>query len=299
MKSSLRYVLVFGLLVVLIFWNKRFLLEQYFWVKSTWFIESIQNKKSVGLNAYQVDIEAKKVSGTSRNLSGLTYNPETNTLFSVVNEPPAILELSKQGDLIRKIPVDGVRDLEGISHIRFNEFVITDERDQKIIEVKIARNTTHIHRGDLSYIRIGLERSDQNKGFEGVEWDDSRQALFVVKEKSPKKIYALRGFPPKANRYVAIEIDEWKPTRHHSSFITDLSSIFIHQSTGNILLLGEESKLIAEYQYEGDFLSMLKLKAGYHGLANDVPQAEGIAIDQNDDIYIVSEPNLFYRFTKK
>jgi uncharacterized protein YjiK len=298
-KLKNRYFLVLVLLIGLLFYNKRYISEQFFWIKSSWFIETIQNKKSLRLNAYQVDIDAKKVSGTNRNLSGLTYNPETDTLFSVVNSPPAILELSKEGDLIRKIPVDGVKDLEGISHVRFNEFVITDERDQRIIEVKIARDTTHIHKGGLNYIRIGLGQSDKNKGFEGVEWDDSRQALFVVKEKSPKKIYALRGFPPKVNRYIPIEIDEWKTTQYHSSFITDLSSIFIHQSTGNILLIGEESKLIAEYQYEGDFLSMLKLKAGYHGLAKDVPQAEGIAIDQNDDIYIVSEPNLFYRFTKK
>lgn len=298
MKLKNRYFLVLVLLIGLVFYNKHYISEQFFWIKSTWFIEDVQSKNSLRLNSYQVDIDAKKVSGIDRNLSGLTYNPETDTLFSVVNSPPAILELSKEGDLIRKIPVDGVKDLEGISHIRFNKFVITDERDQKIIEMNIAGDTTYIHKNSLNYIRIGLGQFDKNKGFEGVEWDDSRQTLFVVKEKSPKKIYALRGFPPKANQYVAIEIDEWKPSKNHSSFISDLSSVFIHQTTGNITLLGEESKLIAEYQYEGDFLSMLKLKAGYHGLLKDVPQAEGLAIDHDDSLYVVSEPNLFYRFRK-
>lgn len=298
MKLKVRYLLVLALLIGFMFYNKPFISEQFFWIKSSWFEKDLNNKKSLRLNLYQVDIDAKKVSGIDRNLSGLTYNPETDTLFSVVNDPPAILELSKEGDLIRKIPVDGVRDLEGISHIRFNKFVITDESDHRVIEVNIARDTVYIDKNSLGYIRIGLGQSHKNKGFEGVEWDDSRQALFVVKEKNPKKIYALRGFPPKVNRYVAIEIEEWKPTKHHSAFITDLSSIFIHQTTGNITLLGEESKLIAEYQYEGNFLSMMKLKAGYHGLMNDVPQAEGLAIDHDDIIYVVSEPNLFYRFRK-
>jgi uncharacterized protein YjiK len=298
MSPKILFFLVLLLLIGFVFYNKHSISGHFFWIKSTWFIKDVHSKKSLKLNSYYVDIDAKKVSGIDRNLSGLTYNPATDTLFSVVNDPPAILELSKEGDLIRKIPVDAVKDLEGISHIRFNQFVITDERDQKIIEVNISRDTTYIHKKNLSHIKIGLGKSDKNKGFEGVEWDESRQTLFIIKEKSPKMIYALRGFPPQSNQYVSIEVDEWKPTKHHSSFTSDLSSIFIHQKTGNILLLGEESKLIAEYQYEGDFLSMLKLRAGYHGLTNDVPQAEGLAIDHDDFIYVVSEPNLFYRFKK-
>ena len=35
-----------------------------------------------------------------------------------------------------------------------------------------------------------------------------------------------------------------------------------------------------------------------HGLKRGVPQAEGLAIDDQGVLYLVSEPNLFYRFAK-
>ncbi len=37
---------------------------------------------------------------------------------------------------------------------------------------------------------------------------------------------------------------------------------------------------------------------GNHGLTDDVPQAEGLAMDDRGSLYVVSEPNLFYRFSR-
>jgi uncharacterized protein YjiK len=34
-------------------------------------------------------------------------------------------------------------------------------------------------------------------------------------------------------------------------------------------------------------------------LKDDIPQPEGISMDSQDNIYLVSEPNLFYKFSKK
>ncbi|TRT27641.1 hypothetical protein DNP05_23700 [Salmonella enterica subsp. enterica serovar Panama] len=34
------------------------------------------------------------------------------------------------------------------------------------------------------------------------------------------------------------------------------------------------------------------------GLRSDIPQAEGITSDDRDTLWIVSEPNLFYRFIR-
>ncbi|EMK6321008.1 SdiA-regulated domain-containing protein [Salmonella enterica] len=43
---------------------------------------------------------------------------------------------------------------------------------------------------------------------------------------------------------------------------------------------------------------VMSLRRGHCGLRRDIPQAEGIASDDWDTLWIVSEPNLFYRFTR-
>lgn len=42
----------------------------------------------------------------------------------------------------------------------------------------------------------------------------------------------------------------------------------------------------------------MTLLRGFNGLKNTIPRAEGVAIDEQGALYMVSEPNLFYRFEK-
>ena len=43
----------------------------------------------------------------------------------------------------------------------------------------------------------------------------------------------------------------------------------------------------------------MTLLRGFNGLKDTIPRSEGVAIDEHGTLYMVSEPNLFYRFEKK
>ena len=69
--------------------------------------------------------------------------------------------------------------------------------------------------------------------------------------------------------------------------------------TGHLILLSDESHQIIEVNKEGVEISRLDLSRGNAGLNDDVPQAEGITMDQDGDIYVISEPNRFSRLKRK
>jgi uncharacterized protein YjiK len=88
------------------------------------------------------------------------------------------------------------------------------------------------------------------------------------------------------------------PKRDAGMFVRDLSSLQYDERSGHLLALSDESRLILELDVDGRPLTTLSLSKGRQGLQKTVPQAEGIAMDDDGTLYLVSEPNLFYVFKK-
>ena len=88
------------------------------------------------------------------------------------------------------------------------------------------------------------------------------------------------------------------PKRDAGMFVRDLSSLQYDESSGHLLALSDESRLILELDVDGRPLSTMSLSKWRQGLQKNVPQAEGIAMDDDGTMYLVSEPNLFYVFKK-
>lgn len=88
------------------------------------------------------------------------------------------------------------------------------------------------------------------------------------------------------------------PKRDAGMFVRDLSSLQYDERSGHLLALSDESRLIIELDVDGRPLSTMSISGGRQGLQKTVPQAEGIAMDDDGTLYLVSEPNLFYVFKK-
>lgn len=81
--------------------------------------------------------------------------------------------------------------------------------------------------------------------------------------------------------------------------MSDFSGLHFDKNSRHLLFLSDQSKTIAEVSLDGVQVSFADLESGFLGLKKDIPQAEGITMDDEGNLFIVSEPNLFYRFNKR
>jgi uncharacterized protein YjiK len=250
-------------------------------------------------STYQIGIEAKPIEGLTENTSALTYNSVTGTLFTTINTPPALAELSVDGKLLRKIPLTGARDVEGITHVEGDRFIIVDEGKSRLNWISIGPDTTSIDLAGTPFITLDLG-TFSNLGFEGLSWDQRKQELVVVQEMLPVRVLVVEGLERAVQGGgLGVTLREWKPNNWAGHAVIDLSSVTVHDPTGNMILLSHKSSVLVEYDALGAPLSMLSLWGGQHGLRENVPQAEGVTIGPEGEVYIVSEPNLLYRFDRK
>ncbi len=271
--------------------------EQGWFSLQQWLHADDWRQRSLWLGDYQASIQGLPIAGLDDDLSALTYDPLRRSLFSVTNSNPHVIELGLDGRLLRSIPLHGFGDPEAIEYIAPGVFVISDEREQRLVKVHIDADTQTLHAADGQQLSLGIGRNG-NKGFEGLAYDSQQHRLFVAKERNPTRIYQVSGFPHiDAGSPLAVHIAD---DAAHSGrlFLRDLSSLQYHAGSGHLLALSDESRLILELDVNGQPISSLSLRAGEHGLQQHVPQAEGVAMDEDGTLYLVSEPNLFYVFRK-
>ncbi|HCN18701.1 MAG TPA: hypothetical protein DIS73_00175 [Planctomycetia bacterium] len=203
--------------------------------------------------------------------SGLTYDPHTDTLWTVRDGRGGVYQLDKQGELLTIIDIR-TNDLEGIAYNPLNDtFLLAEERHREILEIDRQGNV-------LRTIKVPIEWRmwNLNHGIEGVSIDPRTGHVFVANEKSPKAVIEL---DEDGNVIKSFEVEE----------ADDLSDICYAYSSGNLLVLSHESKKIMEFTPGGKLVSSLTI---------DIPQAEGITKDADGNIYIICDKSeTLYVFT--
>ncbi|MGR9100872.1 MAG: SdiA-regulated domain-containing protein, partial [Gammaproteobacteria bacterium] len=135
------------------------------------------------LDGYVLSRGPVRLNGISGNASGLTYNPESGTLFLIQNKPENIDELDKNGNVLRKIKLPGFDDTEGIDHIGGNRFVLVEEYRGTVVVASIDANSDFVDYGKSP--KMNVVRKSGNKGFEGVTYVPGLRKLILAKEKFP------------------------------------------------------------------------------------------------------------------
>lgn len=261
-----------------------------------WVVERFESpakrQASVWLPDYRAVIDAKRLPGMEKDeASDLSYNPQTKTLFSVMGKNPFLVELTLQGDVLRKMPLNGWNNPEGVTVMENGLMAVVDERQHSLTIVKVDASTTALNKADFPSYDLGPSK-DQNKAFEGVTWD-KRNQQFVLGEERPPALFTW-----KSDGSQTLVGDKQKLANTKLD-MRNLSALTIDPRTGHLLALSAESQLLLELDEKGEPVSFMTLLGGFNGLKNTISRAEGVTLDENGNLYMVSEPNLFYRFEKQ
>lgn len=261
-----------------------------------WVEESLESPAgraaSVWLPDYVVDIDAKLLPGMEKDeASDLSYNPVTKTLLSVMGKNPFLVELTLKGDVLRKIPLVGWNNPEGVAVLENGLIAITDERQHLLTIIKLAPDTTTLNIAEATKYDLGSSK-DQNKAFEGIAWDPRRQQILLGEER-PAAMFTWDSDGGELLTGDKQKVDS------PGLDVRNLSGLAVEPRTGHTLVLSADSHLLLELDEMGDQVSFMTLLGGFNGLNNTIPRAEGVAFDESGNLYMVSEPNLFYSFKKQ
>ena len=259
-----------------------------------------QSKKNDSrLQMYKNTSEIIELQNFGEDLSGVTYNYDTDTYFVIQNKTAVITELSKDfKKTVRRIELKNIidTDTEGIVYLGNNEFAISSEEknlvtlltikpDEKMIDL----NPTNNKNIQLMYLP---EANKRNRGLEGVcfarKTDSQSNVLFAVQEDKPKRLFKWMRPATKDHITDSSQLQLKEPIdieKIYKHLLNDLSDCTFDDLTGNIILLSHESSRAVEFNSAGALVSQLELP-------RTATQYEGITIGRGNELILASEPNI-------
>lgn len=230
--------------------------------------------------------------------SGITYNFDSKTFYSVENDKSKIFELDTDGNILRTVTLVGFDDVEGLVYFGNNEFAVAEERRRRVVFINIppgGSNITRSYPGFNGYIQITGAGSGSNDGLEGIAYSPVDDLLYLAKEKTSMALFSIQN--PMSKKGSSITPNQpFSLVNKASGYpgsggFTDIAGLSFTEK-GTLLLLSEEGNSLVEVDpFTGNMISSMSLSAANN---SDV---EGVIFISPGELVFASEPNEFYRYT--
>lgn len=249
-----------------------------------------RGEATVGLEAYRLVAGPKRVEGVGDNLSGLSYDARTGTLWAVLNGPETLLEMTPDGRVVRTVALAG-GDTEGVEVLGDGRLAVVEELTGRLVVFRLVESggETGVDAASVQSLQVEDEPGG-NTGLEGLAYDAAGRQFFIVKEKNPPRLYEVR-LAGAGDDLAGAEVRTLWEFGEATVAIDDAAGCHYDPRTGHLLVVSDESACVVECTLEGREVGRLAV-AG-------VPKAEGVTLDADGALYVVSEPNLFMVYRKK
>ncbi|HEX8325761.1 MAG TPA: SdiA-regulated domain-containing protein, partial [Tepidisphaeraceae bacterium] len=131
----------------------------------------------------------------AQEVSAVTYNKATDTLFVVGDGGTSIVQITKTGQLVNSMTLGTGNspqntffyDPEGLTYVGNNQFVMVEERDRRANLITYAAGTTLGSAPPQTVVKLGTTIG--NIGIEGMTFDPFTGGYIGVKETGPLGIF--------------------------------------------------------------------------------------------------------------
>ena len=242
----------------------------------------------------------------AQEVSAVTYNWDTNTLFVVGDGSTSIVQVTKQGQLINSMTLalgsspQGTEfyDTEGLTYIGNGEFVMSEERDRQVVKFTYVAGSTLV-RANTQTVKLGTFVN--NIGTEGLSFDPITGGYIVLKEINPIGIFQTNidfanGTATNGSASTVNSVNLFDPALLG---VTDVADVFALSNLAflngqpqfsNLLVLSQENARIVNVSRTGVIANSLQIVSD-PGNPLDVAsqQHEGLTMDNEGILYVVSE----------
>jgi predicted extracellular nuclease/uncharacterized protein YjiK len=273
-------------------------------------VESVDLSTYVRIGRYNLP-EPTRTTAPANNLlaqevSAVTYNWDTNTLFMVGDGGKAIVQVSKTGQLINSMTMalgsspQGTEfyDTEGLTYVGNGQFVLVEERGRQVSLFTYNPAITLI-RADVKTVDLGTDIG--NIGLEGISYDPQTNGFIVVKENTPQGIFqtGINFVAGSATNGSASTVNSTNLFDPALAGLIDFADIFALSNlpslagaadSDNLLLLSQESAKVVNIDRTGAISSSLTLVSDAGNPVSIADQGfEGVTMDRNGFLYLTSE----------
>ncbi len=242
----------------------------------------------------------------AQEVSAVTYNWDTQTLFVVGDGSTSIVQVTTTGQLINSMTLapgsspqgTDFYDTEGLTYIGNGQFVLSEERDRQAVLFTYVAGTT-LTRSATQTVKLGTTVG--NIGNEGISYDPMTSGYVVVKETQPQGVFqtginfntgtATNGSPTTVNPTNLFDPALTNLLDFADVFaLSNLPSLTAQSDYSHLLILSQESGKIINIDRSGNIFSSLTIVSD-PGNPLSVPdqQHEGLTMDRNGVLYVVSE----------